>query len=389
MPVGAVLAAGLLCALAPIVRPILAQPSILHDAEVRIRIKAGLDALYDMRFEEADAAFTVVSDRYEAHPVGPFLEALTTWWQILLDLSDTRYDEAFYSAMTNVIERSDQVLAQDRDNFDAIFFKGMALGFRGRLRSNRRDWLRAAADAKRAMDYVLAVADTDSTNHDYVFGSGLYHYYADIIPKRYPFARAITTFLPSGDREQGLAELTRTATQGYFLRTEATYFLLLIHYIYEQDFRACVDYVTWLRTEHPGNAFFHTLEGRVYARWGRWEVSETVFAEVLERYRSHAPGYKAAMAEQALYYLARARLEAGEPQVALSHLLPLEALAARIETDSYFKVLGRLLQGMAYDAMNRRDQAVARYEAVLSMQNWGTTHARARRYLNSPYTTDH
>ena len=261
----------------------------------------------------------------------------------------------------------------------------MALGFRGRLRSNRRDWLRAAADGKRAMDYVLAVADTDSTNHDYVFGRGLYHYFAALIPERYPFARAITTFLPPGDRELGLAELTRTAKQGYFLRTEATYFLLLVHYLYEQDFRACVDHVTWLRTEHPGNAFFHALEGRIYARWGQWETSEAVFAEVLDRYRSHAPGYNAATAEQALYYLARARLEANDPQAAMGYLLPLEALTARVADDSYFKVLGRLLQGMAYDALGRRSQAVARYEQVLDMQNRGTTHARARQYLKSPY----
>ena len=373
--------------LAACARPLLAQSSLLQDAEARARIKAGLDALYDMRFDEADAQFEVVSEEYDEHPVGPFLEALTTWWQILLDLSDARYDEAFYAAMTNVIERCDQLLVEDRENFDAIFFKGMALGFRGRLRSNRRDWLRAAADGKRAMDYVLAVADTDSTNHDYVFGRGLYHYYAALIPKRYPFARAITTFLPPGDRELGLAELKRTAAHGYFLRTEATYFLLMIHFLYEQDFRASIHYASILRTEHPGNAFFHTLEGRVYARWNRWTASESVFAEVLDRYRSHAPGYNAAMAEQALYYLARARLEAGEPQSALGHLLPLEALSARVQDDSYFKVLGRLLQGMAYDLMGRREQATARYEQVLGMQNWGTTHARARQFLKMPYGT--
>ena len=284
-----------------------------------------------------------------------------------------------------MIDRCNQLLSQDRDRFDAMFFKGLALGFRGRLRSNRRDWIRAAANGKRAMDYVLAVAARDSTDHDYVFGRGLYQYYAALIPKRYPFARAITTFLPEGDRERGLAALKRTASQGYFMRTEATYFLVQIYYLYENNFNASVDYVTQLRSRHPDNSFFHTLEGRVYASWGLWSTVTDIFTVVLERFRQQMPGYNAAMAEQALYYLGRARIELGEPQEALPYLLSLEAMTARVEEDTYFKVAGRLLQGMAYDRMGHRDRAIARYEEVLSMRKWGGIHKRARGYLTKPY----
>ncbi len=365
--------------------PAEAQSGILYNPGVRISAKAGLEALYDLRFAEADSHFQVISEQYSDHPIGPFLEALTLWWTILPDLTDTVHDEAFYAAMGEVIERSDRRLREDQNDFDAMFFKGIALGFRGRLRSNRRDWIRAAADGKRAMDYVLAVADADSANHDFALGRGLYQYYAALIPERYPYLRPVTAFLPKGNRAGGLQELRRTARDGYYMQTEAMYFLVQINYMYERNFQESVRQISWLRDRYPGNSFFHTLEGRIYAGWHQWQASDTVFTEVLKRYKAQETGYTHSMAEQALYFLARSRIVKREASAALSYLLSLEALTARLNTDSYFKVAGQLHQGIAYDMMGERERAVAKYKEVLGMKRWGSSHANARKYLREPY----
>ncbi|MDX1547153.1 MAG: tetratricopeptide repeat protein [Rhodothermales bacterium] len=359
--------------------------TVLDDALVRFQAKRGLDLLYDMKFDEADRLFEQIDQRYPEHPIGPFLGALNTWWKILLDFSDTSNDEAFYAAMDEVIARSDRLLARDDDHFDAMFFKGAALGFRGRLRSNRRDWVRAAHDGKRAMDYVLAVAAKDPSNHDYAFGKGIYDYYAAVIPDRYPFVKPVMAVFPKGNRVRGLEALERTATQGYYIQTEAAYFLLQIYYLFEEDFDESVRYVTLLRERHPGNAFFHTIEGRIYARWGHWRRAADIFEAVLARYQERKPGYNAAAAEQALYYLARSKMAHRRHDDALADLLKLEALAARSPDDTYFKVMGRLRQGMVYDALGQRDRAVARYRQVLSMNEWAGSHDRAQRYLDRPY----
>jgi tetratricopeptide (TPR) repeat protein len=359
--------------------------SVLDDTVVRFQAKRGLDLLYDMRFDEARRLFDQIDRRFPEHPIGPFLQALNTWWKILLDLSNTEHDAAFYAAMDEVIARSDRLLAEDSDHFDALFFKGAALGFRGRLRSNRREYLKAATDGKRAMDYVLAVAERAPENHDYVFGKGLYDYYAAVIPDRYPFAKPVMAFFPDGDRERGLRELHRTATRGYYVQTEAVYFLLQIYYLFERNYQKSVEHVTWLRERHPNNAYFHAFEGRVYARWGQWDRAERIFQAVLERYQARRPGYNAGTAEQALYYLARAQMSTDRFDAALGYLIKLEALTARSDDDSYFKVMGRLRQGMTYDALGQRAVARQRYQEVLRMKEWASSHDRAERYLNRPY----
>ena len=133
--------------------------SVLDDPVFEREATRGLDLLYNMQFDEAEAIFDRLAAQTPDHPVAPFLQALVPWWQILMDLSDTSHDDAFFDAMDEVVDRSDRLLRRDRGNVDARFFKGAALGFRGRLQSNRRSWLKAALDGKRAMGYVLDVAE--------------------------------------------------------------------------------------------------------------------------------------------------------------------------------------------------------------------------------------
>ena len=378
---------GLLIVLFGLVMPAAAQPraSVLDDPQVQALGEEGLALLYDMKLPEAEAVFDRIETRFPDHPIGPFLKGLLVWWQILPDLHDTTHDEAFFEAMAEVIDRSDRLLKRDGEAFDAMFFKGAALGFRGRLRSNRKAWFKAALDGKQAMTYVLRIAEADTSNADYLFGKGVYDYFAAMVPQKYPVVKPFMAFFPGGDRDRGLRELRRTAEEGRFIRTEAVYFLLQIHFLYEPDFEQSLHYARLLRAWYPDNAFFHTLEGRVYAQWGHWRQAETVYQEVLQRFREGRPGYTAALVEQALYYLGRSAMAYRRYDEAMDYLQELERVVAHPEEDSYFQVLGRLRQGMLYDLTNQREQAVERYRQVLRMDDQGGAHERARQYLKTPF----
>ncbi len=357
--------------------------SVLDDPFVQNHGKRGLDFLYNMKFEEANYIFEQIDRRYPEHPVGPFLKALNTWWHILLDLSDESYDRQFVKQMEEVVRRSDRILKRDKRNPDAMFFKSAAYAFEGRLHANRRQWLKAALDGRRAMSYVFDLAKLDPDNDDFIFAAGIYDYYSDVIRENYPIARPFMAFFPNGNRERGLLELNRTAQNGTYIQTEAVYFLLQIFYMYEHDREKSIEYVTWLRQKYPDNPFFHTFEGRIYARWGQWARSEAIFQEVLKKYGM--PGYNNASAEQAFYYIARAKFAYGQYEEALHNLKQLDRLLAGRKEDVYWKVWGRVRQGMIYDALGRRDEAVAMYRSVLKMKNIGEAHERAKEYLKTPF----
>ncbi len=363
-----------------------AQPqSVLDDPAFEAEATRGLDLLYNMKFDEAEAIFDRLAAKTPDHPVAPFLQALVPWWQILMDLSDTSHDDAFFAAMDEVIDRSDRLLRRDRDNVDAQFFKGAALGFRGRLQSNRRRWLKAALDGKRAMGYVLDVAEEDPGNADFVFGKGIYDYYAAAIPERYSWSKPFVAMFPEGSESRGLAAMHRTFRDGTYIQTEAAYFLLQIYYLYERDYDKSLQFITWLRTKYPDNAFFHALEGRIYARFGRWDRADEIFQTVMRRYGQHETGYNDAVAEQALYYLGRTQQMKQNYGQALALYYRLEQIAEGRPQRSAFKTLGRLRQGMSHDARGERDKALRRYRETLALEDFAGSHDRARRYLEHPY----
>lgn len=362
------------------------EESILSDTFVRTEGKRGLDLLYNMKFDQANAIFSEISRRYPDHPIAPFLKGLNIWWnEIMLNLPNTAHDEAFFSAMDEVITRCDEILEDDPDHLDALFLRGAALGFRARLHSNRENWFKAVLDGKRAISDVREVGQLAPDNPDYVFGKGMYDYYAAIIPENYSFAKAVMFFLPDGDRERGLAQLKMAAQNGQFIRTEAVYFLLQVHYLYEKDFAKSRQYATWLREQHPDNPYFHSYEARVYLRWGQWRAATRIFESILARYQQQKEGYNTFFAEQALYFIARDRMRTDAYEDALDYLVKLEALTAGASSPSPYSVLGRLRQGMAYDALGKRAAAERRYREVLEMEDINNSHERAETYLDTPY----
>ena len=356
--------------------------SVLSDSLVVVWAEEGLDHLYNFRFSEASVAFARIDGRYPEHPIGPFLEGLSIWWQIMptMTVDDHSHDRAFIRAMSQSADRANALLKRDRSSFDGRFFRGAAHGFRGRLYSDREEWLRAAQDGRRALDDIFDLADADTANADLVFGEGVYRYFADAIPDRYPIVRPLMLFFPDGDRAWGIEQLERVVREGRFVRAEAAYFLLQIYTVFEPDVEKATAYASLLTTWYPGNPVFRAFEGRVAFRWGQWDRSRTLFESLLEM---DAPN---AVLSQAHFYLGRLDMLDLEYGLARSHFERVAELESEYDGMSYFRVQSMLRLGMVHDARGDREAAVTTYKRVQRLPDRGNSRDRAKQYLRSPYT---
>jgi tetratricopeptide (TPR) repeat protein len=386
----ALAALALLSALAPEAaraeaRPAARPASILDDVAFREEALAGLERLYQMDFPGADRHFAAIGERFPDHPAGAFLPALVPWWSLLLDPDDTSHDARVMAAMDEVVARADRRLRRDRRDLDALFFKTGAFAFRARIHAYRGRWLKAALDGRRALSNLNELHRRDPDNDDLYFGLGLFDYLADVVPKQHPFLRPFALFLPHGDRRRGLAELERAATRGRFVPTEARYALYQVHFTFEKDYAKALADAQWLCRQHPGNPLFQIAEGRVYAQLALWPEAGLVFQEVAERQVDGKPGYSGALAEEALYWLARGEMAGGRYTSALQYLDRLDFLVAERNYDTYLRAAGRLRRGMTYDALGRRSDAVRCYQEVLALRPDDDVRARAREFLARPY----
>ena len=363
------------------------EGSILNDHALIADAERGLHHLYNMEYGAADSIFTAIGRRFPGHPVGPFLKSLVSWWIILpqLESGEEAEDDAFYKAMQDVIRLSEKMLDRDKNDFDAMFFKGAAHGFRGRLRSNRQEWLNAGKDGKSALEYIFRIADADTSNADFQFGAGVYNYFASVIPEQYPIVKPMLFFFPSADKELGLTKLTQTATRGRLIQTEAVYFMLQIYLIYEPDFQKAIRYASWLTGKYPQNAFFRLMQARVYVKWNRWAQAIVDFDTVTAGHASGKAGYTDALASVAAYYQGRYHMQSGRNAEARIAFETVDSLTTGKHTDSRFRIEAVLRLGMLYDVIGDPSAAEIAYRRVLEMRKRGDSHERARRYLNTPY----
>ncbi|HSL90748.1 MAG TPA: hypothetical protein VK870_15700, partial [Ignavibacteriaceae bacterium] len=117
--------------------------TVFTQSDFEDRVQDGIKQIYNIKFDDAERTFRNLIADYPDHPSGRFFLAMIDWWKILLELDNEDRDDIFFQKLEDVIFQCDQILKKDKSNVDALFFKGGAIGFRGRLRALRESWLKA------------------------------------------------------------------------------------------------------------------------------------------------------------------------------------------------------------------------------------------------------
>jgi tetratricopeptide (TPR) repeat protein len=371
-----------------VLAPDISFAQLLSDQDFEARVKRGIDHIYDLQFEKAESEFTEVIRARPQDPAGHFFLAMVNWWRILIDIDNTRYDSQFLDSLDIVIDLCDEMLGRNENDVTAMFFKGGAIGFQGRLKFHRNDYLGAASAGKKALPLVQDASASDPKNYDIFLGTGIYNYYAEVIPDQYPWTKPLLLFLPSGDKQKGIRQLTTCAEKGKYAGVECTYFLMQIYYSYEKDFQKALVLALSLNTRFPNNILFHKYLGRCYVSTNNWQMVQSVFGEIAARVQKKQRGYSATALREAEYYLGICEMNNSQYDAALKHFYSCDELSRSLDKDevSGFMVMANLKIGMACDALARRDLAEKQYRKVLDMKEYLDSHKLAEDFLRTPFS---
>ena len=360
----------------------------LSDQEFELRVKKGVDHIYNLEFEQAEKEFTELVRAKPKDPAGHFFLAMVNWWRIMIDMDNTRYDDQFIDSLDAVIDLCDDLLDKNGNDVNAMFFKGGAIGFEGRLKFHRNDYLGAASAGKKALPLVQEASTADPGNYDIFLGTGLYDYFADVIPEEYPWTKPLLLFLPAGDRQKGLKQLSICAEKGKYAAIESSYLLLQIYYGYEKDYQKALVLALSLNNRFPNNPVFQRYLGRCYVSVNNWQMVQSVFGEVAARAYKKQRGYSDVALREAEYYLGLCDMNNKKYEAALTHLFKCDELSRKVDKDetSGFMVMANLKAGMAYDALGKRSLAEMEYRKVLDMKEYLNSHRQAEDFLKIPFT---
>ncbi len=350
-------------------------------------IDQGIKDVYSLNFPAAEAKFRSLLRENPKNPAGLFYLAMIDWWKILVDLDDQSKDDLFYKKLDDVIYVCDELLDQNPDNFDALFFKGGAIGFRGRLRSLRESWLKAADDGREALPIVNKALKLQPRNADVLLGTGIYAYYISVIPDEYPAVKPLLIFFPSGDKAQGIKDLVRVAEKGRFAKYEAMYFLMTLYQEFEKDANSSEKYAKQLTDLFPENPVFLKWRGRAAVMRGDYPLIKDIYTKLYSGCQAGKFGYSQKVKRETAYYLGFYYKVMGQWDSCKTFFKESVDLSKKIEKGdaSGYWVNSVLYLGMAYDKLNERDLALKCYNDVLEMNEYSSSHKLAKAYINAPY----
>jgi tetratricopeptide (TPR) repeat protein len=347
-------------------------------------VTAGINQIYNIKFSEAEKTFQLLKKEFPNHPAGRFFFAMIDWWKIILSEENEEQDDQFYDKINETVDFCDEILDKDPNNVDALFFKGGAIGFRGRLRVMRESWFKAADDGREALPIVEHAAKLDPKNVDVKLGFGIYNYLAAVIPERYPIVKPLMIFFPSGNKELGLKQLKDAARTGKYSNHEARYILITFFYYFENDNQSAEIYAKQLFASFPDNPVFERWRGRIAVRKNELTLADSVFKDVLNKAAKNYDGYNTSMVRrEANYYVGKYLKNQGKFDDALPFFRKSIEDSKKIdeERESGFQINATLYTGTIMETKGIYREAKKYYEAVLDMREFKDSHDQAENYL--------
>lgn len=348
--------------------------------------RVGINKIYNMDFNGVDKISKTIQEKYPDNYTGEFLYATALWWKILLYPDTRQYDGKFLNEVTTIINRCEKKLKDSPSDIKALFFKGAAIGYRGRFYSERQSWVKAALDGQEAYRVLEKGLSVAPSNNDFKYGIGYYHYFAAVFPEKYPFLKPFMSFAPVGNKQGGILELKASAKGARYANLEAKIVLMQIYYTYEKDYNKAMEIAQELHREFPQNPYFYKYVGRCYVIMGDYDNMESTWYEILKRARAKQTGYEDHTSREAMYYYGLSLFYRGQYSRAIKYFEASTKMSKKFDDEiTGFVIQSNLKAGQINDIQGNRKKALEYYKNVLSWKDNNGSRNLAKQYIKKPY----
>ncbi len=342
-------------------------------------IKKGLADLYDLHFDQADKKFDAIYSHADEHPMVAFGKASVHWWRLSVFVLETDPEEskAFIDAVNDCIDKSKKRIDKGDPTGEGYLTLGGAYGLLGRWQATNQEWVSAYFTGKKAIKYLRKALKVNPEMKDANMGLGIFDYYVATLPA----VVRVLAFIGSGGNPQvGVQELTVAAYESIYAQTPSRLFLAEIYSNPENKPEKALEILLGLRNEYPNSPFIHMMH--VIALYNHDRLDE--LAEQAKSFQDRVDKgiYGKEFGVQSHFALAAVQFKARRWAEAIKEYDL--GIAAGTIKDPFF-TWSHLYKGYCLDALNRHQEAIPVYKAVLSqLRRWGSWDA-AKKRINTPF----
>ncbi len=237
----------------------------------------GIKLSYEERYDEAEAVFFKLRDKYPDNPA-PYFFLSSLYVAYMTDFGTDSLEDTFIAYIDTTLDKATCILKRQEDAW-AYVWKGGGLIDRAYYRFENGDILEMLEDGVRAVREFNSALAIDSNIYDAYIGLGIYDYIQYRMKKMLPFV---------SEDNDWKEKLEFASDSARFLRTAAknTLALLLIE---ERHWDEAITISRELLKEYPDSRTFTWTLAKAYFGKEDWRNAEAVYKRLIHLIKTGQP----------------------------------------------------------------------------------------------------
>ena len=346
----------------------------------------GINGVYNLDYDTAQANIQKVFDAYPDHPFAHFGNAMIAWsrYEYEFETSDDNQRKVFEKILDDSIDGIKRWIKKNPKDSNGYMGIGALYGLRALFNMRNRNWVTSYFAGRKAISNLEKSLELDPTYYDAYFGLGIYQYFAGTLPSVIKVLARIVAI--KGNPQQGVSYLNLARTKAHFTADSAKLILIEVQNTRGSQFYApekSLEYIRQLRAKFPTNPLMHYVEIICLYETKHYEDVTAQANEFLQLIGKDK-FYKDIYIPRAYTALGTVQMAQGNFQKA-RELFEESKQKIKGQAPSRWGVWNELRLGQVYDVLGQREKAKAQYKYVLSFKDkWGFDDL-AKSLLKKPY----
>ena len=259
--------------------PHICFPAAPTNKEIEDMALKGLDKSYNFNWNDAEEIFGKMIAKFPQDPRGYHYLASVYLWYYLSSKEKEDYN-GFFKYSDIAIEKGNDLIEQEPENKNLLYIIGDDYTLRAIVYSRAEHYLDAAWATKKSESYLKKVIELDSTYYDAYLGLGLYNFAVGQIPSAFKWALSLAGI--NGDKSEGIKYIRKCASNGFFSKIDAQYYLsqILTEVLFNYD--SAANYLKSLIQRYPNNLIFNYSYASLEIKMHNLDQAQKILEKIAE-----------------------------------------------------------------------------------------------------------